>query len=140
MAYKSRLNNIVYKCVQMCTSVYKCVQVWTRDLAWKSTPKWPFEHENPSTVSKFRVIFISKSADLYSKQLIWPHNWIGLEKVPQNDPLNIKIHPLDQKLQWDFCLKVSWFDLPIGLGLKKYPQMTPQMLKSINWIKISDGF
>ena len=33
-------------------------------------------------------------------QLIVPHNWIGLEKLPLNDPLNVKIHPLDQKIQW----------------------------------------
>ena len=33
-------------------------------------------------------------------QLIWPHDWIGLEKLPQNDPLNVKIRPLDPKIQW----------------------------------------
>ena len=39
---------------------------------WKTTPKWPFECQNPSTGSKDTVIFILKSADLYS------HSWFDL--------------------------------------------------------------
>ena len=31
-------------------------------------------------------------------QVIWHHNYIGLEKLPQNDSLNVKIHSLVQKL------------------------------------------
>ena len=31
-------------------------------------------------------------------QLIWSNYWIGLEKLPQNDSLNVEIRPLDQKL------------------------------------------
>ena len=115
------------------------------DWPWKTTPKRPFECPNPSTGSKGTVIFVLKSADLYShswfdltiglalknypkmtlwvsksvqwiqrysdiyfevswfvqSQLIWSHYWIGLEKLPQNDPLNVQICPLDPKIQWD---------------------------------------
>ena len=32
--------------------------------------------------------------------LIWYYDWIGLEKLPQKDSLNVQIHPQDQKIQW----------------------------------------
>ena len=31
-------------------------------------------------------------------QQIKPHDWIGLDNLLQNDPLNAKFYPLDQKL------------------------------------------
>ena len=34
----------------------------------------------------------------------WPHHWIGLEKLPQNDPWHVEICPLDQKIQWNLYL------------------------------------
>ena len=76
-------------------------------------------------------------------QLIWPHDWIGLEKLPQNDPLNVKICPLDPKIQWlvIFVFKSadlyshSWSDLTIGLASKNYPKMTLWMSKSVHWIQ-----
>ena len=42
----------------------------------------------------------------------WPHQWIGHEKLPQNDPSYARIHPLVPKL-WiilpKWLLTVSWF-------------------------------
>jgi len=83
---------------------------------------------------------------LYSRQLIWPSCWIGLEELPQNDLLNIKICPLDRGLEWNFflsrliCTVYSWFYLPNVLGLRSYPGVTPQMVKFINWVRKFDGF
>ena len=37
-------------------------------------------------------------------QLTWHHNKIGLEKLPQNDPLNVHICPVYQKIQWYWFL------------------------------------
>ena len=34
----------------------------------------------------------------------WPHHWIGLKKLPQNDPWHVEICPLDQKIQWNLNL------------------------------------
>ena len=46
----------------------------------------------------------------------WPHHWIGLEKLPQNDPSHVKIFLLGSKL-WSFhfhcqliCALYNWFD------------------------------
>ena len=124
----------------ICTVTADCAS--QLDWPWKTSPKWSFECLNPSTGSKDTVIFILKSADLYShswlcfmaglalknypkmtlwmsksihwikrysdvyievswfvqSQLIRSNYWIGLEKLPQNDSLNVEICPLDQKL------------------------------------------
>ena len=139
----------VYKCVQLCTRIYKCVQVCTSSY-WIGLEKPP--QNDPLNIKihpldqKLEWNFCLKSADLYSRQLIWPSYWIGPEKLPQNDPLNSKICPPDQKLEWNFCLSQlictvnSWFDLPNVLGLRNYPRMTPQMVKFINWVRKFDGF
>ena len=137
-----RYSNIFFWSQLICTVTTDL----TSRLDWpqKTTPKWLFECQNPSTGSKDTVIFVFKSADLYShiwsdltiglalknypkmtlwmsksvhwikryseiyfqvswfvqSYLIWPHDWIGLEKLPQNDTLNVQIHPLDQKIQY----------------------------------------
>ena len=60
------------------------------DWPWKTTPKWPFECPNPSTGSKDTVIFILKSADLYS------HSWfdltigLALKNYPKLTPHKLK--------------------------------------------------
>ena len=56
-----------------------------------------------------RILWMSKSVHWIQRyhevswfvqlQSIVPHVCIGLEKLPQNDPLNVQIHPLDQKIQ-----------------------------------------
>ena len=57
------------------------------------------------------------------------NDWIGLEKLPQNDPLNVQIHPLVQKIVI-FILKSadlyshSRFDRTIELALKNNPKVT----------------
>ena len=95
----------VYKGVQVCTRVYNRVKLSTTvynfdltfllDLASKSTPKRPFEHENPSTWSK--VSF--KSGYLYSKQLNWPHNhtWAKVDFLaPKQNQTKVKDLNLEQ--------------------------------------------
>ena len=60
------------------------------DWPWKTTSKWPFECPNPSTGSKDTVIFILKSADLYS------HSWfdltigLALKNYPKLTPHKLK--------------------------------------------------
>ena len=78
----------------ICTVTADCAS-WL-DWPWKTTPKWPFVCQKPSTGSKDTVIFILKSADLYS------HSWFDLTFgfALKNYPLNVKIHPLDQNIQW----------------------------------------
>ena len=43
-------------------------------------------------------LFTGSTSSKSENQVKWCHHWIGLEKLPQNDPLNIKIRPVDQKL------------------------------------------
>ena len=72
------------------------------------------------------IHWIQRYSDIYfevswfvQSQLIWSNYWIGLEKLPQNDPLNVQICPLDEKIVI-FILKSadlyshSWSDLMIG--------------------------
>ena len=54
----------------ICTVTADCAS--QLDWPWKTTPKWPFECQNPSTGSKDTVIIILMSADLYS------HSWCDL--------------------------------------------------------------
>ena len=61
----------------------------------------------------------------------WPHQWIGHEKLPQNDPSYATFQPLVPKLwigllpcQLDCTLTI---EITIGLGIKNYPKMTPHM-------------
>ena len=143
----------------ICTVTADCAS--QLDWPWKTTPKWPFECQNPSTGSKDTVLFILKSADLYScswfdltfgfalknypkmtlwmsksvhwikrysdnyfgvswfiqSQPMWSYDWIGHEKLPQKDPLNVQIHSLDQKLLMCyvyFCIYIASIR-PIGL-------------------------
>ena len=56
--------------------------------------------------------------------------------TPKKDPLNVKIHLLDQKIQWYLYLSqliFSWFDLIIELALKNYPKMTISVSKVTEW-------
>ena len=57
-------------------------------LSWlKTTPKWPL------TLWNFGI------GDVFSMSTdVWSNHWIGLEKLPQNDPWHFEIRPLDQKL------------------------------------------
>ena len=60
---------------------------------------------------------------------VWSNHWIGLEKLPQNDPWHFEIRPLDQKL-WIYSFSMSadvYNDLTIGLALKNYPKMIPNL-------------
>ena len=75
------------------------------------------------------VHWIQRYSDIYfyvswfvQSQLIVPHDWIGLEKLPPNDSLSVQICPLDQKIQWYLFLSqlictviadlTSWLDWP----------------------------
>ena len=88
---------------------------------------------------------ICVSAFIYNVQLIWAHNWIGHEKLPQIDPLHVEIHQMEPKLQQVLCLGqlfcsvFSWFEITVGLALKEYPKLTHHKLKSFHlesWINI----
>ena len=76
-------------------------------------------------------------------QVLWYHHRIGLEKLPQNDPSNVEICPVVQKLHFDLLeviesqqtVESTQFDVTIELALKNYPKKTPQMLKSVQWFK-----
>ena len=67
-------------------------------------------------------------------QLTWSYYWIGFEKIPQNDPLNVLIHPMDQKIQWYLFWSqlictvtadiTSWFYLPWE-NITKWPFECP---------------
>ena len=59
------------------------------DWSWKTTPKWPLTLWN----SWIGDVFFHVSWCVQ-----WPNHWIGLEKLPQNDPWHFEIRPLDQKL------------------------------------------
>ena len=50
-------------------------------------------------MSHFGVVFPDQS-----NSLIESNFWIGLEKLPQNDPLNVQISPLDQNLLMCYLL------------------------------------
>ena len=60
----------LFLCQLICT-VTADLTSWL-DRPWKATSKWPFECQNLSTGSKDTVIFVFKSADLYS------HSWSDL--------------------------------------------------------------
>ena len=50
-------------------------------------------------------------------QLIVPHNWIGLEKLPQNNPLKVQIGPTWKWENWLFLVKsgkIDWLWLKVG--------------------------
>ena len=79
-------------------------------------------------------------------QQIWPHHWIGLEKLSQFDLLHVKVCGIYPNLWW-FYLHVSWFvqlnsgiDLTTGLALGNYPNLTFYMLKSVVSISTYDDF
>ena len=72
----------------------------TFGLALKNYPK--MTHWMSKSVHWFKRygdIYIEVSWFVHS-QLIWSNYWIGLEKLPQNDPLDVEIRPLVQKIQW----------------------------------------
>ena len=54
------------------------------------------------------AIFDSCQLICTAAQLIWPHHWIDLEKLPQFDLLYVKFHGVYLNLQ-QFYLYVSWF-------------------------------
>ena len=79
-------------------------------------------------------------------KLIWPHHWIGLEKLPQFDLLHVKITVVYLNLWW-FYLHVSWFvqlhswfDLTTGLALKNCSNLNFYMFKSLMSISTSGDF
>ena len=60
------------------------------DWPWKTTPKWLFECPNPSTGSKDTVMFILKSADLYSHSWFDPTIGLALKNYPKLTPHKLK--------------------------------------------------
>ena len=80
----------------------------TIGLALKNYPKMThWMSKSVHWFKRYSDIYIEVSWFVQS-QLIWSNYWIGLEKQPQNDPLNVQIGPLDQKIQW-YLFGVSWF-------------------------------
>ena len=72
----------------------------TIGLALKNYPKMTlWMSKSVHWFKRYSDIYIEVSWFVQS-QLIWSNYWIGLEKQPQNDPLNVQISPLDQKIQW----------------------------------------
>ena len=78
------------------------------DWPWKITSKWPIGRPNLSTGSKDTVIFILKSADLYS------HSWfdltikLALKNYPEMTLWKSKsVHRI--KRNSDIYFDVSWF-------------------------------
>ena len=73
--------------------------------------------------------------------LIWYHDWIGLEKLPQKDSLNVQIHPQDQKIQWYLywsqliCTVTADLIKLLDWPWKTTPKMTLWMSYSVHWIK-----
>ena len=75
---------------------------FTTGLALKNYPKMTlWMSKSVHWIKRYNDIYIEVSWFVQS-QLIWSNYWIGLKKLPQNDSLNVQIHPLDQKIQW--CL------------------------------------
>ena len=79
----------------------------TTGLALKNYPKMTlWLSKSVHWIKRYSDIYFEVSLFVH-KQLIVLHYWIGLEKVPQNDPLSVQIHPLDQKIQWSQWLHTA---------------------------------
>ena len=80
-------------------------------------------------IKRYSHIYIEVSWFVKS-QLIWSNNWIGHKKLPQNEPLNVQIHPLVKRYS-DIYIEFSWFvQLQLiwsnyWIGLEKQPQNDP---------------
>ena len=69
-------------------------------LALKNYPKMTlWMSKSIHWIKRYSDIYIEVSWFVQS-WLIGSNYWIGLEKLPQNDPLDVQIHPLVQKIQW----------------------------------------
>ena len=91
--------------VSMSADLYShCWADLTIGLALKNYPKMTlWMSKSIHWIQRYSDICFEVSWFVQS-QLIWPHDWIGLEKLPKNDPLNVKIRPLDPKIQWYLIL------------------------------------
>ena len=73
-------------------------------LALKNNPKMAlWMSKSVQWVKRYSNIYFDVSWFVKS-QLIWSNYWIGLEKLTQNDPLNVQISPLDQNLLMCYLL------------------------------------
>ena len=76
----------------------------TIKLALKNYPKMTlWMSKSVHRIKRYSDIYFDVSWFVQS-QLIWSNYWIGLEKLPQNDPLNVQISPLDQNLLMCYLL------------------------------------
>ena len=139
----------LFWCQLICTVTADLIKLL--DWSGKTTPKWPIGCPNPSTGSKDTVIFILKSADLYS------HSWFDL-----TIKLALKNYPkmtlwMSKSIHWikrysDIYFEVSWFVqsqliwFNYWISLENLPQNDPLhfgcpnpstlwVSKSVLWIK-----
>ena len=100
----SVLQNLIIHHLYSCTADLTSPLDWP----WKTTPIWPLKCAIPWCRSQFTAILPFCQLICTAAQLIWPHHWIDLEKLPQFDLW------LSKSVQWikrysDNDFEVSWF-------------------------------
>ena len=108
-----------------------CTVTSSLDLEWKTTPKWVLICPNPTICSHVMERSSSMSADLYDLTI-----GLAMKNYPKTKwaliYLNLSISSPVMRTSSSMSAD-SYSDLSIGLCIKNYRKMSPDMPESIHW-------